>query len=66
MTRYPLLRWLDHRPTWLTITGSFLLLLLLWHLLVAWGEYPPFILPGPADVARAGARLIGDGRLMRH
>jgi len=64
--RNPFLRWLDHRPTWFTISGSFLLLLLLWHLLVAWGEYPPFILPGPADVARAGARLIGDGRLGRH
>ena len=64
--RNPFLRWLDRRPTWLTITGSFLLLLLFWHLLVAWGEYPPFILPGPADVARAGARLIGDGRLLRH
>ena len=64
--RNPFLRWLDHRPTWLTITASFLLLLLLWHLLVVWGEYPPFILPGPADVARAAGRLIGDGRLLRH
>lgn len=64
--RNPLLRWLDRRPTWLTITGSFLLLLFLWHLLVAWGEYPPFILPGPAAVGHAAARLLGDGRLGRH
>ena len=62
----PLLRWLDARPAWLTVTVSFLALLLLWHLFVTWADYPPFILPGPGDVAAAFARLVGDGRLLRH
>lgn len=64
--RNPLLAWLDDRPTWLTITVSFLLLLVAWHLLVAWGNYPPFILPGPSDVAEAFVGLARDGRLLRH
>lgn len=62
----PLLRWLDARPAWLVVGVSFLALLLAWHLIVAWADYPPFILPGPRDVAVAFARLVGDGRLMRH
>ena len=64
--RNAILGWLDERPTWLTVTGSFLILLLAWHLFVIWGEYPSFILPGPADVAAAFVRLVGDGRLLRH
>ncbi len=64
--RNPLLKWLDERPTWLTVTVSFILLLLAWHFVVAMGDYPRFILPGPVDVARAFARLVGDGRLLRH
>ena len=64
--RNPLLAWLDARPTWLTITVSFLLLLFAWHLLVVWGNYPPFILPGPLHVAEAFAGLVRDGRLLRH
>jgi len=59
-------RWLDARPTWLTLSVSFLALLLVWHLLVVWADYPPFILPGPADVAAAFVRLVRDGRLLRH
>ncbi|WP_374688999.1 ABC transporter permease [Promineifilum sp.] len=62
----PLWRWLDARPTWLTLSVSFLALLLIWHLLVTWAGYPPFILPGPADVAAAFVRLVSDGRLARH
>ena len=62
----PLLRWLDARPAWLTIAASFLVLLLLWQLLVTLTDYPPFILPGPGDVAAAFVRLVADGRLLRH
>ncbi len=58
--------WLDERPTWLTIAGSFLLLLGAWQLVVTLGGYPPFILPGPIDVAEAFVRLMSDGRLPRH
>ncbi len=67
MTRpNPVFAWLDERPTWLTIAGSFLLLLGAWQLVVTLGGYPPFILPGPRDVAEAFVRLISDGRLPRH
>jgi len=62
----PFLRWLNERPAGLTIAVSFLVLLLLWHLVVTWAGYPPFILPGPLDVAEAFVRLAGDGRLLRH
>jgi NitT/TauT family transport system permease protein len=66
MTRHSFLNWLDRRPTWLTISVSFLALLGVWHLIVVWGRYPAFILPGPADVAGAFVRLAVDGRLVRH
>lgn len=67
MTRpNPVFAWLDERPTWLTIGGSFLLLLGAWQLVVTLGGYPPFILPGPRDVAEAFVRLMSDGRLPRH
>jgi NitT/TauT family transport system permease protein len=50
----------------MAITVSFLALLAAWHLFVVWGGYPPFILPGPVDVAEAFIRLARDGRLVRH
>lgn len=62
----PLLRWLEERPAWLTVSVSFLLLLLIWQLIVVLGDYPPFILPGPVDVARQFVVLVQDGRLLRH
>ncbi len=64
--RNRMLTWLDERPTWLTISLSFLLLLGAWQLLVVLGDYPPFILPGPMDVAAAFVELASDGRLARH
>lgn len=38
----------------------------LWSLLVAWQEYPVFILPGPSVVWRKFLVTLGDGSLMRH
>ncbi|HMT19948.1 MAG TPA: hypothetical protein PKE20_01670, partial [Promineifilum sp.] len=64
--RNRMLTWLDERPTWLTNSLSFLLLLGAWQLLVVLGVYPPFILPGPMDVAAAFVELASDGRLARH
>ena len=61
-----LLRWLNEQPAWLTVSVSFAVLLLVWHMLVKWGDYPPFILPGPLDVATAFVGLVADGRLQRH
>lgn len=45
---------------------SFLALLLGWELLVMWGEYDRFILPGPGDVWRQLQIVVGDGRLPKH
>ncbi len=53
-------------PNWVTLLVSFGLLLLVWQLVVMVGDYPPFILPGPADVAEAFVGLMADGRLPRH
>lgn len=64
--RNPILKWLDERPAWAVITVSFVALLLLWHAVVAIGDYPTFILPGPMDVVEAFGRLLRDGRLVRH
>ena len=43
-----------------------MLLVLSWHLLVIWGAYPPFILPGPGDVWQQFLIVVADGRLLRH
>lgn len=59
-------RWLNERPAWLTIGLSFAVLLAAWQLLVMWGDYPPFILPGPVDVLEQFGILLRDGRLVRH
>jgi NitT/TauT family transport system permease protein len=64
--RRSLLNWLNERPTWLTILGSFVIVVAAWQIVVVWGDYPPFILPGPVDVIEAFARLLADGRLARH
>ncbi|MCC6166329.1 MAG: ABC transporter permease [Caldilineaceae bacterium] len=37
-----------------------------WHGLVVWGDYPPFILPGPAVVGRKFLSVWADGTLLRH
>src|SRR5688572_466068 len=38
----------------------------LWAGLVAWQEYPVFILPGPEVVWRKLLALVADGSLLRH
>lgn len=40
--------------------------ILAWSGLVAWRNYPPFILPGPALVWRKATLTIADGTLQRH
>lgn len=61
-----LVRFLNAQPTWLIVLISFLLLLAAWYLLVEWGGYPAFILPGPADVGQQFLIVLADGRLLRH
>ncbi len=57
---------LNKQPTWLVVAASFVLLIAGWQLLVIWGEYPAFILPGPGDVGRQFMVVAGDGRLLKH
>lgn len=60
------MNWLRRQPVSVTVTLSFVLLLLLWQLLVLVGAYDKFILPGPLDVARQFVVVVKDGRLLRH
>ncbi len=60
------LRWLNAQPTWLIVSISIGVLVAGWHLLVVWGGYAQFILPGPRDVWRQLVVVIEDGRLLRH
>ncbi|MFN2123707.1 MAG: ABC transporter permease [Candidatus Promineifilaceae bacterium] len=46
--------------------ASLIVLLIAWQLLVILGDYPAFILPGPADVWRQFQIVLADGRLVRH
>lgn len=58
--------WLRRQPASVTVSVSFLLLLLLWQAVVLLGAYDKFILPGPLDVARQFGLVVADGRLLRH
>jgi len=64
--RNRLLYFLNTLPTWLTILLSIGFILLVWQLLVLVGDFPPFILPSPADVARQFQIVLADGRLLHH
>lgn len=61
-----IVRYLNAQPTWSIVLISFVLLLLGWQVLVSWGDYPAFILPGPADVWNQFLIVLADGRLLRH
>jgi NitT/TauT family transport system permease protein len=58
--------WLRRQPVSVTVSASFVLLLLLWQAVVLLGAYDKFILPGPLDVARQFGVVVADGRLQRH
>lgn len=53
-------------PTWATTIISFIALLLAWELLVTWGEYDSFILPGPGAVWEQFLVVASNGRLLKH
>ena len=61
-----ILRFLNAQPTWLTILASLIVVLMAWQALVIVGDYPAFILPGPADVWRQFLIVLADGRLLHH
>ncbi len=52
--------------SWLFLPLSLAGLLLAWELLVRWGGYDRFILPGPLDIGRQFGIVAADGRLLRH
>ncbi|MBE2219962.1 MAG: ABC transporter permease [Anaerolineae bacterium] len=60
------MRILRTMPTWATTLVSFIFLLLAWQLLVTWGEYDSFILPGPVAVGEQFWVVLNDGRLLKH
>lgn len=45
---------------------ALLLVVALWELVVRWGGYPAFVLPGPMRVAARFAQALGDGTLQAH
>lgn len=60
-------RWRRHlRGEWLLAPVVLGIAILLWDALVRWQNYPAFILPAPAVVARKFALVIGDGTLWYH
>lgn len=58
--------WLLNQPRWLMTLLSGIFLLLFWQLLVVFGGYDRFILPGPVDVWKQFLIVAEDGRLLRH
>jgi len=59
-------RWLQQNRGRLVAPIVLMLLILLWAALVAWQEYPPFILPSPALVWRKFLAVAGDGSIWLH
>jgi NitT/TauT family transport system permease protein len=58
--------WLSVQPVWRLVASSTAALLLGWQLLVEFGGYERFILPGPVDVWQQLIVVIEDGRLVKH
>lgn len=59
-------RWLVDHKTEALVPFVLAFGVMLWEGLVRWQAYPPFILPGPAVVARKFVALAADGTLLRH
>lgn len=51
---------------WFFVLISLLIALGVWYLLAKFGDFPPFILPGPDLVAERLLQVIADGSLLRH
>lgn len=60
------MRTLRQLPAWITVLASFILLLVVWHLVVVVAGTDRFILPGPVDVSRQFLIVLQDGRLATH
>lgn len=66
LTRPKLARWRARRLELLTLPAGLLLLIGLWALVVWVGNYPTFILPGPAVVLSELATIALNGTLWHH
>lgn len=58
--------WLQIYQTQLLVPIVLGIGILLWDALVRWQQYPPFILPGPAQVWHKFLLIVADGTLARH
>ncbi len=59
-------KWLRNHSTPLLVPVVLGVGLWLWDALVRWQQYPPFILPGPAQVWHKFLLVVADGTLARH
>jgi len=59
-------QWLRRNRSRLAAPLVLLLLVLLWAALVAWQDYPPFILPSPLLVWQKFVTMAGDGAIWLH
>lgn len=57
---------LPSRLSWWVLPLTLIGFVGLWALIVHWGDYAPFILPGPGRVATRLVEMIQDGSLWRH
>ncbi len=61
----PALEFLARRNGWLVVI-SIVLVVILWQLIVSWGDMPSFLLPTPAAVWAKLVNMLSDGSLLRH
>jgi NitT/TauT family transport system permease protein len=66
VTRMSFRRWWYGRFELLMVPVALALFMGLWQGIVWLGDYPPFILPSPGDVATTLWRVLTDGTLWRH
>lgn len=64
-TGKPGLEYMARHNGWL-VAISLVLFLLLWDLVVRWGDLPAFLLPTPAAVWNKLVNMLSDGTLLRH
>ncbi|MBI9050279.1 MAG: ABC transporter permease [Anaerolineaceae bacterium] len=63
---HPKLRLSIRQLRGILIIPSLLIALFVWQAAVTWGDFPAFILPGPARVWQKGVDVFLDGTLLRH
>lgn len=57
---------MDYIKRTLNFTASIVMLIIVWQLVIVFGEYPEFLMPSPRRVLMALGELFTDGRLFGH